>query len=299
MGFFEFDDTHGWTKPRREATYRWLTRWLQKRDDDGTEVSELPVLTPPQLRCTETGQVGTSFADAATVQSLNAARAEQMYPKRAAAAGKPLAALVRSRLGVAETGSAPRATVNGDAIELETEPGIRLTARLAMPAGGPARKAAVLYVGSPDAAAVDTLARDGYAVMVVAPRGWDASPNPRGGYSKAYQTAMRALLVGKTMPGMQTTDVLRAFAYLAGRSDIDGTRIRLMGKGSAAVLALFAALLERRIAGVTCEDLPPSYLELARLKMHEGVMDLVAPGVLSDFDIPDVVAALGNRVTRR
>ena len=32
-GYFEFDDTHGWSQPRREATYRWLEKWLNGRDD--------------------------------------------------------------------------------------------------------------------------------------------------------------------------------------------------------------------------------------------------------------------------
>ena len=37
VGFFEYDDGHGWSKPRREATYRWLERWLHDRVDDGVE----------------------------------------------------------------------------------------------------------------------------------------------------------------------------------------------------------------------------------------------------------------------
>ena len=36
-GYFEYDDEHGWHKPRREATYRWLTKFLQGKDDDGAE----------------------------------------------------------------------------------------------------------------------------------------------------------------------------------------------------------------------------------------------------------------------
>ena len=41
IGFFEFDDTHGWSKPRREATYRWFTRWLQNQSDDGIEEPDI------------------------------------------------------------------------------------------------------------------------------------------------------------------------------------------------------------------------------------------------------------------
>ena len=50
IGFFEYDDTHGWSKPRREATYRWLERWFHDRDDEGVEptfdTEATTVLTP-------------------------------------------------------------------------------------------------------------------------------------------------------------------------------------------------------------------------------------------------------------
>ncbi len=298
-GYFEFDDTHGWSKPRREATYRWLGRWLGDRQDDGAEPADLQLLPPAELQVTATGQVSTAFPDARTIQSLNASLAAQMYPKRAAAAaGANLAALVRARLGVPEQRGVPRAVQRGQIIDLETEPGITLAAEIRVPPNGPARKAAVLLVGNSDGKNVEDLVQAGNVVLSFAPRGWGETGGPRGGYSKAYQTAMRALLVGKTMPGMQTGDVLRAFDYLASRRDVDPRRIALSGQGTAAVLSLFAALLEPRIQKVTIREMPPSYLELANMKMHDAVMDLIVPGVLSDFDLPDIVAALGARVSR-
>jgi cephalosporin-C deacetylase-like acetyl esterase len=291
-GYFEFDDTHGWSKPRREATYQWLARWMQERPDDGVEAPDLEVLPPKELQSAPTGQVSTSFSDAATVQSLNAALAEELYLKRSAANGRNLAALVRARLGVPAERGAPAAAQQGDTVEIQPEPGITLHARIAAPSGGPARKPAVLYVGA--ATEPDPLA----ITLTVEPRGWTGTAAPPTGYSKPYQTAMRALLVGKTMAGMQTGDIRRAFDYLAARPDVDPRGIRIAGRGAGAVLALYAALLEPRIVTVSCEDMPPSYMELVRMKMHPGVMDLIVPGALRDFDIPDMVAALGERVTK-
>ena len=106
---------------------------------------------------------------------------------------------------------------------------------------------------------------------------------------------MRALLVGKTMVGMQTGDVLRAFDYLVSRSDVDPGRIAIIGKGNGGVLALYAAALEPRITKVACEGAPSSYMDIVRMKIHENIIDLVAPGVLRDFDLPDVIAALKPR----
>ena len=106
---------------------------------------------------------------------------------------------------------------------------------------------------------------------------------------------MRALLVGKTMPGMQTEDVLRSFDYLNSRPDVMATRISITGKGKGGVLALYAAVLEPRMTNAICTGSPESYLGIVRMKMHEDLMDIVVPGVLRDFDLPDIVKALGPR----
>jgi dipeptidyl aminopeptidase/acylaminoacyl peptidase len=106
---------------------------------------------------------------------------------------------------------------------------------------------------------------------------------------------MRAMLVGKTMPGMQTGDVLRAFDYLATRHDVDAPRIAIAGTGNGGVLALYAAALEPRIAKVACRKSPSSYTEIVRAKLHQGIAEIVVPGVLRDFDLPDLVAMLKPR----
>ena len=82
-GYFEYDDEHGWHKPRREATYRWLTKFLQGKDDDSAEP---PIKPEPEknLNATTTGQVSTSLGGE-TVQSLNRRVAEKLFAKRAAA----------------------------------------------------------------------------------------------------------------------------------------------------------------------------------------------------------------------
>jgi len=111
IGFFEFDDTHGWSKPRRAATYRWFARWLQGREDDGAEAT-LKLDSPKDLECTQTGQVATSFTDAETVHSLNLTLAERLAFGR-----KPpreLAGLLRARLGVSTTRTAVQSNWRGE-----------------------------------------------------------------------------------------------------------------------------------------------------------------------------------------
>lgn len=317
MAFFEFDDTHGWSQPRREATYRWFARWLQGRQDDGAE-PDLKLDAPRDLQCTATGQVSTSFRDAETVQSLNAALAERLYAARPGANGKNLAALVRARLNVMPERTVPQSEQRGkigrqdykiEKIEIQSEPGITVPALVFMPSGGARRKPAVLYLDpagkaadAGEGGAIEAIVRKGNIVLAVDPRGWGESAPPfksAGGYSTPYQTAMRALLVGKNMPGMQTADVLRAFDYLKSRPDVNAARISINGKGKGGILALYAAVLEPHIANATCTGTPESYMSIVRMKMHGELTDIVVPGVLRDFDLPDLVKALGPRCAVR
>jgi cephalosporin-C deacetylase-like acetyl esterase len=318
VGFFEFDDTHGWSKPRREATYRWLTRWLQNRSDDGIEDPDIKAEPAKNLLATPTGQVATSFPGAATVQSLNAVLAEELYAKRSGAGGRNIPALLRARLAIGSTrGAAPSAVTGGDIersgyrirkIELQSEPGITIPVLAFLPEGGPARKPAVLYLNaagkSADAGeggALETLARARNVVFAIDARGWGESgapPEPRSTYSKSYQTAMRAMLVGKNLPGMRTEDILRAFDYAATSPDVAPERITLISRGDADLPALFAAALEPRIAAIQCETLDRSYMDLVRAKMPGDIAGMIVPGALIDFDLPDVVAALGPRAMR-
>jgi hypothetical protein len=318
VGFFEFDDTHGWSKPRREATYRWFTRWMQDKQDDGVEDADIKGEVPGNLQCTPSGQVATSFGDSETVQSLNGELAARLYAKRGGAGGKNIAAILRSRLGVGiPRGSVPPLTARGEvvhdwyrvqAIEIESEPGIAIPILAFVPDGGSARKPAILYISAAGKSAdsgeggpIEKLVRAGNLVIAMDARGWgETGPPPESAKArnKTYATAMRALLVGKNMPGMRTEDILRAFDYAASRPDVDPARISITSRGNADIPALFAAALEPRISGIRLENASRSYMDLVRLKMHDDISDIVVPGALIDFDLPDVVAALGSRVVR-
>ena len=310
-GYFEYDDTHGWTKPRREATYRFLERWLKGRDDAGIE-PEFAIEKDQDLQVTPTGQVATSMK-VETVASLNRALAERLHAGRAASKGGDLGEAIARRLGfkppVAAPGVAPRGVVRREGyriekLTLEPEPGIVLPALAFAPAPEEERRPAVLYLNaagkSADAAPggdIEALVRAGRLVLAVDLRGWGESgieSGPRG-YTPLYRTVMRALLVGETLAGMQVADALAAFQYLAARPDVDPRRVDVLGKANGGTVALFAAALEPRIRRLATEGALVSYLDIARAPVHEGILDLVVPGVLADFDLPDLAGLAAVR----
>ena len=314
-GFFEYDDTHGWSPPRREATYRWLERWLHDRVDDGLEPAHVTELES-DLYVTPTGQVSTSYDEAETVQTLNRKVAEKMFPTRTAARLEnpgEISTLVRARLKIAETRGEFRVTSHGtldrdgyriEKIALGTAPGITVPALVFVPEGGPARKPAVLYVDgagkgveAAEGGDAEGLALSGHLVLAADPRGIGESQptSASGGYRPVWQMLQRALLVNRTIVGLQVEDLLATFDYLAGREDVDPQRISVLGKGQGGILALALAVLQPKAEKVALEGTVLSYLEIARAPYHEDLVASFVPGILKDFDLPDLAAALAPR----
>ncbi len=309
-GYFEHDDNHGWHQPRREATYRWLTKWLQGKDDDGRE----PAIKPEpevNLNATKTGQVATSLGGE-TVRSINLKLAERMYTARQAARisdPDKLRNLIAHTLKLPPRSGTPPATVvstESDArgtitkLLLETEPGLRIPMTLTIPPGG-AKREAMLYLNSAGVSAdrekIEALVASGTAVLAFDPRGWsgNASSSSSDEYSSEWQLAQRALLIGRPLVGMQVYDALRAFDYLAQRQEVNGLKIGITGVGQGGVVALFAGALEPRIASVTAEGSVASYMTIARAERHAGMIGVVVPGVLREFDLPDVAGMIAPR----
>ena len=263
--FFEHDDAHGWSRPRREAMVRFFNRHLRGVEDP---VEEGEIETEPESRlwATPTGYLATSFGSE-TVFTLNRAVAQELYPKRGALAlrrREDLRALVRARLG------------------LIVEPA---------PAAAEGGKAGVVVAGVPRADA-EQLQQAGYEVLAA---NLVTIPEGRGGYSAAYQAAAREWLYGRSLVARHTEAVLRAVNELRARPHVNQKKIWIWGRGAAGVAALLAAALDDHVAGVAAEQTVTSWYAITQAKLHEGVAEIVVPGVLRDFDLPDLVNLIAPR----
>jgi hypothetical protein len=58
---------------------------------------------------------------------------------------------------------------------------------------------------------------------------------------------------------------------------------------------LYAGALEPGIAAIRSDGAIPSYMTLARAKIHSGMLEIVVPGVLNDFDLPDIAGLIAPR----
>jgi len=106
-------------------------------------------------------------------------------------------------------------------------------------------------------------------------------------YPDAHVSLLRAMiLTGQTPVTMVIEDMLLAVRHLLELDAFQGIRIYLHGKGETAVAALYAALLDERVAGVLLEDLPSTHGEGAPIA-----------GILRVLEIPHATALLAPRPT--
>jgi len=97
-------------------------------------------------------------------------------------------------------------------------------------------------------------------------------------------------VVGRTMPGLDVQDVMAAMGHLAGRRDVDASRIGIAGIGQGGMTALYVAALDRRVAAVAAAD----YFQQRDRCWREPV-DRRLPGQLLAFGDAELAAMIAPR----
>src|SRR5262245_9616588 len=318
LNMVEADDEHGYTRPRRLAAYRWMNRWL-KGADEPIDEPEIEIESEEDLRCTATGQVSLSLGGE-TIFSINLAEARKVKPKRGAINTpedlrrfqSEIRAQVQRLTAFEKPAGGPDARASGeiarDGYRIEklligSDPAI--PALLFIPDGSSPKRRTILYVHENGKAAeakvggeIEELVRGGAMALAIDLRGrgetreeadrvWDIFGH--------FESAMTALLVGKTLVGLRAQDVVRAVDALAARRDVEMESLSAFGKGDAAVVLLHAAALDDRIKSVTLEEMLVSYESVVAWKIHQEVFESVVPAALANYDLPDLAASLAPR----
>jgi dienelactone hydrolase/pimeloyl-ACP methyl ester carboxylesterase len=214
---FEYNDKHGFSKPRREAAMRWMRRWLLKQDDAPTEGDSTVFKS---LQCTRSGQVLEDFKGVSVVD-MNRQRARELEKERAdflAKHGKDeVLKEVRRLIGLrasparlaSQQGFKPAGGIERPGYLIKkyvypTEPGIEVPL-LEIPTRVPLKKRGpvVLYLHGAGAAAdaapggpIEKVVKPG---ALEPPRKGDKRPVPWGG---THVVALDLRGLGETAPGV-------------------------------------------------------------------------------------------------
>ena len=125
------------------------------------------------------------------------------------------------------------------------------------------------------------------ALAFFAPRG--VGLTSWSGDAKA-QTKIRRrfMLLGQTLDGMRVWDIRRAVQMIHFVRDADVAKVELQATGQMGVNALYASLFESSVRRLELSELP---------KSHTEGPDYV--GILRVTDVPEVIEALGSKVSVR
>ena len=327
MGFaervdmMENDAGHNYNTLQREAVARWMSRWLLDKNQAITE-PPITLLSEQEYQCTPDGKV-MSLPGARSVYDLNEDYENELAkPPRGVVgqrrSGGPVgagAAAGRHPQAVAVAQAGGRVAGHGrpSGIQDREAPHQARGRRLAAGAAVPAREAetrAGRVVRPPTRARrptrrpggpIEQLVEAGQSVLAVDLRGTGQTQAAvsSGGYSAEFQDAYLAYLLGRSYVGMRAEDVL-VVGPLRGRAAAGGQggAVRLVAVGNVGVPALHAAALEPSLfQSVKITGMLASWSSVIHGRLNKGLVTQLVHGALVHYDLPDLAASLGNKIT--
>jgi dienelactone hydrolase len=324
VDLFESDEPHGFTRPRRIATARWMKRWLL-RQDEAVDEPDFPIVAVAELQCTRTGQVMSTFKDK-SVFDLNAERDRVLRAARDAAnesrSNDEFRAEVRKRLGlgdwrIREVGPKVVGELTGRGytvrkLVFETEPAIRIPALEIASQGTPKTAPTLVKVGADLSAelapggSAQEWGQLGRRWLYVDPRGMGET-DPRAGavrerrdspFGHDVQEAFLSIHLARPLLGQRAADLLTVLASLrADTGGSPGLGFRVVGIGAAGPIVLHAALLDDTglITGLVLERSLVSWGDVVEKGLSRDQLGNVVPGALQAYDLPDLATRLAPR----
>ncbi|MDO4574747.1 MAG: hypothetical protein Q4D98_05985 [Planctomycetia bacterium] len=303
MDLAETDNTHGYDKTLREATVRFMLRFLAKREEAIFEPETVLELPDKEIRVTPEGFT-MLLPGAKSTYDYNREYAAELTQKRAEnPITKENVSQIREIAKIRPTAEIPQAKVVfqskpeafGENVTLEklvfqTDAKILLPAFRFVPKDA---KETVLYVNSNGKAAayeedILPLLQAGKSVLAVDLRGWGETQAGTGNYFKPDcfgidgQDFYIGYNLGCTHVGWRTEDIL-SVARWAGK-------VELVAVSEGCIPALHAAVLEPEFfTGTTLKACPESWTAVVE-KGGFSTMPLtsVVHGALRVYDLPDL-----------
>ena len=320
---------HEYSPPLREACVNWYKRHFRGESPDfATEEPE--TLPDEALWATPNGQVLDLYPNSRTVFDLNRERLEELRVPQFSASPDTghegcntdqMRETIGEVLGIPEGRNQkiyPRIVAENvvDGYETEeifffSEPNIVVTGVFVHPFKGTTVEQTdlVLFENGtndiPDKREwLEARLASGRQLFIFDPRGiggvqvrsFNRGSHPHDG---EYKLGSDAMMLGISTMGLRVFDILRGYDYLRTRADVD--RIGLYGFGKSALYAYFAGVLEDGFVSFEFEDMLYSYRNLTSTRYYDQErydLEVMAWGILRQFDLVDLVPGFGNRPIR-
>ena len=317
MQLVEADAKHGFDRPLREASTRFMMRYLLDTPSEITEPDEVPIAPDKDLYATPKGQV-LKLADARSIFQINQDFSHQLRKKREEfrSSNSPQDRLkkVRQLADIRQLDHIPAAKKQslgkvqlenfaGEKLILESEPGIFLPAVDYQPVK--ASREPVLYLNdqgkTTNPAAIIDLLKKGHRVLAVDVRDIGETRTNNWRYGKAAEITgpataefFSALMLGKSYLGMRTEDILTCARYLSSGTQ-PPSPVRMIAIGELAPPALHAAALEPQLFSSSAfENSLESWQEVIDTPITKNRLVNTVHGALEFYDLPDLTELIRN-----
>ncbi|MEO7144000.1 MAG: acetylxylan esterase [Bryobacteraceae bacterium] len=274
---------HGTPLVVREAIYDWMIHWL--KNGHGSS-KELPVEFFPdyEFRATSTGQVSTSLQS----RDIQEVIRDEFEHRKQHGSGEELRAELMRLIHPAP----PRVVKQSEdhSILFETDPGLKLTARLLVPPATGTHPGVVVVQTElkASATALDRLDH-GEAVLILVPRGLPFQDGGR--LSGDWLANTRDALIGRNLPADRAHDILCGVDLLAQRPDVDISHLEIVANGVPGIWALLAADVDPRIKSVSLTNTPASLRAAFDDPLSRNLHSAVIPGFALKWDLSDLPPA--------
>ena len=295
----EHDDKHGWAKPMREASVRWMSRWLKGVDAPVAEADSIKLIDEREIQVTRTGHVSELAGERGAVDIVR----DRLKTVRPAPAGQlPLtvrqSAGIRSGISVNARGNfALPAAGKTERLVLDRE-GMPLPGLFHMPATK-GNKPPVLLVHSDGKekarALAEPLVAEGRVILNLDLRGHGETMNKLNNFygDSDGSDSYLAYLLGESLVGQRAEDLLAAAAWLETKG---GGKPDLVAFGWTTTPALHAAVAKAEAFGqVTLREAPKDWSEVVEKSLPHRYSDVVH-GALMRYTLADLRKWLGARL---
>lgn len=295
----EHDDKHGWAKPMREASVRWMGRWLRGVDAQVTEADSIKLIDEREMQATRTGHVSELAGERTAVEVLR----DRLRTARPAPVGElPLvvrqAAGIRTEVLVTTRGDFSSPAAGKTARVLLDREGMPLPGLVLAPKK-PAAKPPVLLVHSDGKekarALAETFSAEGRVVLNLDLRGHGETMNRLNNFygDSDGSDSYLAYLLGESLVGQRAEDLLAAAAWLESKG---GGKPDLVAAGWTTTPALHAAVAVPGAFGkVSLREAPRDWSEVVQGALPHRYSDVVHGGLMR-YTLADLKKALADRL---
>jgi len=290
MGFaeridlLENDAGHNYNRLQRQGVVRWMSRWLLNKDLPIIE-PEIKLLNDEEVRCAPGGQV-MNLDGARSTYDLNRDLEKNLAGRRkkqwASESHTELLDEVRNIAGIRKLAELSESkTTRSGIVEV-----------LYIHEQGKATNAAP---GGP----IEAMVKAGKCVLAVDVRGTgETQQGKQGQLSGAsgpdWKDVFTAYLLGKSYVGMRAEDVLVCARFL--RQEQTGP-VELIAAGNVTIAALHAAALEPELfSSVKLTGILSSWSNVIEIGRSYNQQVNAVHGALTTYDLPDLVAILGEKL---